>query len=143
MPLGARVRKFVVKPKFQGTPRTMLPMVLTCSSVTLHVQYCRRQGFFRLDNLRKGRRNYHFQRIFDNKVILIKTTLASNLLCSVLLHLPVVSKWPVGWYRTFGTYNEKIGRRRANRSRPRAIDMNYAKTAEKASCSRQLVATTH
>ena len=76
-----------------------------------------------LGRLRKGGINEHFQWTFKNKKTLIQTTWASNLSC--------IYHRNCHWYETENQVRTpKCARRRAKRSRPRAVDMNYAKTTK-------------
>ena len=104
---------------------------LTYSSVTLHIQYIQNQCNCRLGN--GGNDEQITASTCDNKKRLIKTILASNLSC--------VYNRICQWCDT-----EKLvpTPRRANRSRPRAVYMNYAKKPRKKTTrSRWLVAATH
>ena len=85
-----------------------------------------------LGPLKEGRRNDHSRGTFENKKTLIQTTLAGNVLCIYNCLC-----------RKFGSDTENIRRRTGNRPRPRAVDINYAKTAETPTSSRRLDATTH
>ena len=73
--------------------------------------------------LRKGGSNYRFKGTFDNHMDeQISTYSQSNL--------------PPVWDWKSGTHTENIGRLRANRSRTRAVDFDYAKTANNTTSSR-------
>ena len=60
-----------------------------------------------------------------------------ELTMSLQSHLPVV------WYRKLASFPNRGRIRRASRSRPRAVDINYARTAENVTGSGRLVAETH
>ena len=64
-----------------------------------------------------------------------KTILASNVLFIYKTNLPMAWNWKSD------TYTENRCRRRANRSRTRAVDLNYAETATTDTSSRRLGAT--
>ena len=132
--LVARVRKYVMNGNSNELPKDNQTLSycrrLTCSCVTLHIQDF--QMLFRLGHCEERRKRLPLPR-----KILIKTKVASNLLLQLRSNLPVV------WYRNFDSCTEKIGRRRGHRFRTRAIDMDWAKSAEHATISRRLVATTH
>ena len=97
-------------------------------SFTLHMQYFQQQWWGKED---------HFQSTYDNKKIFIKTHIGKQFTLYLQSNLPVVG------YPKFGTHTEKVGRRRANPCRTRAVDIHHAATAGNATSSRRLVATIH
>ena len=68
-----------------------------------------------LGQLRKGGRNYHFPRHIRQHKILNQNHIGKQFTLHLQSNLPVVWDWK------WGTCTEKIGRRRANRSRPRPV----------------------
>ena len=103
---------------------------LTYSHVILPTRFFQRQSHYRMDSWAKGGSNYRFQSTFDNQKILIKTIWASKILWIHNRILPPVWDWKSG------THTENSGRLRANRSRTRAVDFDYAKTANNTTSSR-------
>ena len=120
---GCCVRKYVLKRKFQRTSRTMeycrIADGLTCSSFTLHTHYSLSLS---LGQLRYGGRNYHFQGTYEQEDShqdhIGKQKYLTNKFVSGMIP------------------KNKIGRRKANRLRPRAVDIHHAITAENATSSR-------
>ena len=90
-----------------------------------------------LGQLRKGGGNFHFQGTFDNNKILIKSMLATNLLC-------IYNNF-CQWY---DTENDVFTPRTAEDEEqidrePEHLTLITQKTAEHATSSRRLVVTTH